>query len=344
MLVGIIDCDLFVNRKTFLPNPEVMLLSSYHKKKGDIVHLLLDGKTIDIYEKIYICRNKTQKFKFPDELYSRKNVTCRGLYFTNGITAPIEEEIMSCAPDKSIYDKYCKYWGDKPINGVKTFLNTQYISIKGEIPWVSKKYATYIYDQGIGNQESYDKILAAHQEDTIRTVHFYYPIICATIDDAVMWATAPFITGHPKILYPSTVTHQDLGALSKKKLKHDIEAYITNKTRFNSQKELEEVIISALDLALYTIINDIPIKFKLNPKIKITEQFRLLKRLSDWTCSTVQPSFYDFCTLEDKLRIELLIKDHPELKDWFFMKPHEFRKNGGVWVYGRRASFKRYAN
>ena len=33
MLVGIIDMDLFINKKTFLPNPEVMLYSAYHKKK-----------------------------------------------------------------------------------------------------------------------------------------------------------------------------------------------------------------------------------------------------------------------------------------------------------------------
>ena len=344
MLVGIIDCDLFVNRRTFLPNPEVMLLSSYHKKKGDIVHLLLDGKTIDMYEKIYICRNKTQKFKFPDELYSRKNVVCRGLYFTNGITAPIPEEVMACAPDKSIYDKYCKYWGDKPINGVKTFLNAQYISIRGEIPWVSKKYATYVYDQGLGSQEDYDTFFEAYEEDTIRKVHIYYPINCATIEDAIMWATAPFLTGFPKIRYPHSITRQDLGALSKKKLKHNVEAYITSQTRFNSQKELEEVIINSLDLALYTIINDIPIKFKLNPKIKTTDQFRLLKRLCDWTCSTVQPSFYDFCKDGDRKYVDELMKNHPELKEWLFIKPHEFRKNGGVWVYGRRANFKRYAN
>ena len=44
MLVGIIDWDLFINKSTFLPNLEVMLISAYHKKNGDIVHLLLNEK------------------------------------------------------------------------------------------------------------------------------------------------------------------------------------------------------------------------------------------------------------------------------------------------------------
>ena len=124
MLVGIIDMDLFINKKTFLPNPEVMLYSAYHKKNRDIAHLLLNGQNIDIYEKIYIFRTKVGKVKFPEELYSRKNVICRGSYFTNGIVAPIPEEVFACEPDKSIYDKYCKYWeGGKLINGVVTFKN-----------------------------------------------------------------------------------------------------------------------------------------------------------------------------------------------------------------------------
>ena len=102
MLVGIIDMDLFINKRTFLPNPEVMLYSAYHKKNRDIVHLLLNGQNIDIYEKIYIFRTKLGKVKFPEELYSKSNVTCRGSYFTNGIVAPIPEEVFACEPDKSI--------------------------------------------------------------------------------------------------------------------------------------------------------------------------------------------------------------------------------------------------
>ena len=61
MLVGIIDIDLFINKKTFLPNPEVMLYSAYHKQNKYIVHLLMDGKNIDMYDKIYIFRNRMSK-------------------------------------------------------------------------------------------------------------------------------------------------------------------------------------------------------------------------------------------------------------------------------------------
>ena len=96
------------------------------------------------------------------------------------------------------------------------------------------------------------------------------------------------------------------------------------------------MLIELLDTVLYCIINEVKVQFKFNPQLKRVEQFKLITRLSDWSCATIQPSFYDFCTKKQQAQIELFIKNNPQVKDWFYIKPHEFKKNGGVWVHGRK--------
>lgn len=337
MLVGIIDMDLFINKRTFLPNPEVMLYSAYHKKNRDIVHLLLNGQNIDIYEKIYIFRTKTGKVKFPEELYSRKNVTCRGSYFTNGIVAPIPEEVFACEPDKSIYDKYCKYWeGGKLINGVVTHRRAKYGSLRKNSISFSGAGTNNIYDYDLGSEEDYHSLMEMYEEGRFKNIHFFFPIKCDTLELALKWANAPFVALQTKIWYPNTVSWAEISTIKKANAKRPIIVYLTNKKRFANQDEYDKLIVELLDTVLYCIINEVKVQFKFNPQLKRTEQFKLITRLSDWSCATIQPSFYDFCPKKQQAQIELFIENNPQVRDWFYIKPHEFRKNGGVWVHGRR--------
>ena len=337
MLVGIIDMDLFINKRTFLPNPEVMLYSAYHKKNRDIVHLLLNGQNIDIYEKIYIFRTKLGKVKFPEELYSKSNVTCRGSYFTNGIVAPIPEEVFACEPDKSIYDKYCKYWeGGKLINGVVTYRRAKYGSYRKNSMYFSGAGTNNIYDYDLGSEEDYLGFMKLYEEGKFKKLHFFFPIQCDNLELALKWANAPFMTSQVKIWYLNTVSWAEISTIKKAKLRIPIIAYLTNKKRFSNQKEYDDLLIELLDTVLYCIINSVNVQFKFNPQIKQTEQFRILTRISNWSCSKIQPSFYEFCTKKDQSQIDCFILSHPEVKDWFYIKPHEFKNNGGVWVHGRK--------
>ena len=337
MLVGIIDMDLFINKKTFLPNPEVMLYSAYHKKNRDIVHLLLNGQNIDIYEKIYIFRTKVGKVKFPEELYSRKNVICRGSYFTNGIVAPIPEEVFACEPDKSIYDKYCKYWeGGKLINGVVTYRRAKYGSYRKNSMCFSGAGTNNIYDYDLGSEEDYNGLMKMYEEGRFKNIHFFFPIKCDTLELALKWANAPFVALQTKIWYPNTISWAEISTIKKTNAKRPIIVYLTNKRRFDNQDEYDKLLIELLDTVLYCIINEVKVQFKFNPQLKRVEQFKLITRLSDWSCATIQPSFYDFCTKKQQAQIELFIENNPQVKDWFYIKPHEFKKNGGVWVHGRK--------
>lgn len=341
MMVGIIDVDLFINSRTFLPNAEVMLLSGYHKQKGDIVHLLMDGKNIDIYEKIYICRNKTKKIKFPDELYSRHNVECSGLYFTNGVVAPIADEVFAATPDKSIYDKYVRYWGDKPINGVITLARAKYVSYRKGFSPLYGAGANYIYDYDLGSEDDYNGLMELYKKGYFKKLNFCYPIRCESFEMALKWAQAPFATNTTQVLYPNVATWSELNTVKKLKLRIKIQTYVTNKSRFATKQELDELFISTMDKIIYCMVNNIKVQFKFNPKIKITDQFKLLKRLSDWSCSITQPSFYVFCDHSSSVErnlVEEFAKNHPEVKDWIYLSPHEFKKNGGIWLNDRRTN------
>ena len=340
MLVGIIDIDLFINKKTFLPNPEVMLYSAYHKQNKDIVHLLLDGKNIDMYEKIYIFRNRSTKVKFPEELYSHHNVICRGLYFTNGKAMPIPKEVFSCSPDKSIYDKYCNYWGTIKINGVKTLQRAKYISLRNGFPPQTGAGAVYLYDYDLGAIEDLEELKNLYQKNYFKKINFYYPVNCDSIEDVISWANQDFITRTSKIRYTHTITWKDIYKIQKEKIRFPIEAYFTEKNRFSTQKEIDNLIIDTMNKILYCIINEVKIQFKLNPKIRVTEQFILLKRLSDWSCAKRQPSFFDYCsnTAVERVYVSEFLKNYPDMKEWFYISPHEYRNNGGIWLNDRRAN------
>lgn len=339
MLVGIIDIDLFINKKTFLPNPEVMLYSAYHKQNKDIVHLLMDGKNIDMYEKIYIFRNRSGKVKFPEELYSRHNVTCRGLYFTNGKVMPIPEEVFKCTPDKTIYDKYCNYWGTVKPAGVVTLKNARYVSLKKGFPPQIGAGAVYLYDYDF-NKEDFIKLYDLHQQGYFKKVHFCYTIQCDTIEEAIQWAQANFVTAETRIRYVHAIKWKEIYSLRKIKLRLPIETYITEKYRFSSEEEIEELTIQTLDKILYCIINEVNVLFKINPRIRVTDQFSLLKRLCDWSCAKRQSSFAEFSKRNPNIRalIELFIKKYPNIKEWFYISPHQYKNNGGIWLNDRRTN------
>lgn len=336
MLIGIIDCDLFINRKTFLPNPEVMLLSSYHKKKGDIVHLLMNGKNLKLYNKIYIRRNKKGQFNFPQEIYSWENVDCGGLYFNNGIINKIPEEIFKCEPDKTIYDSYVKYWGNTPIKGVKTLERANYISLRKGFPPLGGAGANYLYDYDLGKKEDFIELQKLYGEKYFKKLHSYYPIQCDDLDIAINFSKQQFLTKLNKIWITKELNYEDIKKMQKANLRIPITAYITNKTRFYSQKELDELFTKSIDLILFCIINDVKVNFKINPYIRVNDQFRLLRELCDWSCATMQPSFYNFCTKKDKFSIEEFIYKYPNTKNLFFIEPHKFKNEGGIWLYGRR--------
>ena len=102
MSIGIMDADL----STYLLVPfnlEVMKLSAYYKKKGEIV-VLSPSFTPDRNTK-FIYRKDYNDGEFPAGLTRAPNVEYGGLAFSNNIYKPLPAEIERVHPDTHIYEK-----------------------------------------------------------------------------------------------------------------------------------------------------------------------------------------------------------------------------------------------
>ena len=102
MSVGIMDADLATY--TLVPfNLEVMKLSAYYKKKGEVV-VLSPSFTPDKNTK-FIYRKDYNDGDFPTGLTKAPNVEYGGLAFSNNIYKPLPIEIERMQPDTLIYEK-----------------------------------------------------------------------------------------------------------------------------------------------------------------------------------------------------------------------------------------------
>ena len=102
MSVGIMDADL--STYSLVPfNLEVMKLSAYYKKKGEIV-VLSPSFTPDRNTK-FIYRKDYNDGDFPVGLTRAPNVEYGGLAFSNNIYKPLPVEIERMQPDTHIYEK-----------------------------------------------------------------------------------------------------------------------------------------------------------------------------------------------------------------------------------------------
>lgn len=335
MLVGIIDWDLFINKSTFLPNLEVMLISAYHKKNGDIVHLLLNEKNIEVYDKIYLRRNKKGSKKFPEAIYGIPNIDIGGQYYSNGIILPPEEKFLNCAPDTTIYDNYILYCKkqDKKVSGLKKIYNTNFISLKKDYPFKQKYKNIILYDYDIGKEEELYLLQEAFEQGFFKKISFYFPIYCKDVNIAIEWAKKDWINFHTKIIIPKKISWQDIYVIQKEKIKIPIISYLTNKDKkIIFEEEIDAIVLDALRKNLYCMINEVKAKFKINPFLKSTEQYKIIKIISDWSVATIQPSFYSFCCGEVKKDVERIMKKYPYTKKYFLLSPHEYRKKGGIWL------------
>jgi hypothetical protein len=338
MLVGIIDYDIFINSKKFIPNPEVMLISAWHKKKGDIVHLLLNGKDIQVYDKVYLRRNSTnKKVKIPNWLYGLPGADTGGAYFTNGNLVGPAKEFLEVLPDKTIYDKYFRYMKDKKMPGIHKYNFGSFISLKKPETLISSEKNTYIYDSDLGSKETFDQLQKLYEEGLFKKITFCYPIRCSSIEEALPWTQVDWITkSATTILVDSTVTLKQIDDFRKQNSKITIQAHLTKKTRFLNSNEYYWEVINAVNKTLFCIINNVPIQFDLPPTFRANDGNILLQQVYKWNKSKIQSSFQNHC-LSSKMKEELsnLLQKYPEHRELFETSPHEYKSKGGVWYYGR---------
>ena len=206
MSVGIMDADMATY--TLVPfNLEVMKLSAYYKKKGEIV-VLSPSFTPERNTK-FIYRKDYNDGDFPTGLTKAKNVEYGGLAFSNNIYVPLPREIEVMRPDTEIYARMEQVIKSaKSGNRNKIYQNMMTaehcrLSLDGKTIWseyprqfkflqTARNLMIHDYDLGAidGSFEEVSKILAAARKDGWATkVGMKFPVQIYDGQTLLNWST-----------------------------------------------------------------------------------------------------------------------------------------------------------
>lgn len=196
MFIGIADYDLMQKKEDDIPNLEVMKISSYHKRKKDIVEYVKKLNDCEHYNKVYV-RKDFSMGGHPTALIKKKNFIIGGLAYTKGIYKPLEDEIEQSPPDITIYDKCGKALTDtfkkrlrKNLVRVETLQDTSRIEDK----------PTLIYDKNpLCRNIFYDVCKVS------RSIEFAYPIHMTDFETAVTLAQLPKVLHSNSIIYEGPI-------------------------------------------------------------------------------------------------------------------------------------------
>lgn len=128
MNVGIIDAEIVGKNKHRFPNLACMKISSFHKRVGDTVTLLLSYDEVEKYDLVYVSKvfikteipcepeDKTLKkestiieFYRDNSFLKKPNIKYGGTGFYYEKAPKLPEEIEHCKPDYHLYDKWVDY-------------------------------------------------------------------------------------------------------------------------------------------------------------------------------------------------------------------------------------------
>lgn len=185
-MIGLIDYDL-INEKALAPNLELMKISSYYKRQHEQVELIRDCREFTAYNIIYLRQDR--KGAMPEELFSqasdRIKIGGRAYYGKN--YKPLPAEIERCQPDTYLYSAKWVEKKKKPNPGLFQKALTIYTDLRlsqtnfSYMP-IEKRYL--LYDYNIGDNPSLFRDFMSIATPRAEKIHFLYPAICQTYEDA----------------------------------------------------------------------------------------------------------------------------------------------------------------
>lgn len=248
MSVGIMDADM--SAYTLVPfNLEVMKLSAYYKKKGEIV-VLSPFFAPERHEKFFY-RKDYDDGEFPSGLTWAKNTEYGGLAFSNNIYVPLPPEIEAMRPDTSIYTKMENViMGTTSPQKKKIFQNMMTaehcrLSLDGKTIWPeyykqfnflksARNIMFHDYDLGAvdGAFEEVQKILARARTDGWATrVGMKFPIQVKDGESLLKWSSLKSNSTFYSLKYTGVIDDGSflewVGKCHEKAIYSQIEYYVT---------------------------------------------------------------------------------------------------------------------
>ena len=103
--IGIIDADLISRKRHRFPNLACMKISSYYKKLGHDVRLLLSYNDVADYDKVFVSKAFTDT-QVPDDIVCLPHVECGGTGFYYDKAPRLPYQIEHSMPDYHLYDDF----------------------------------------------------------------------------------------------------------------------------------------------------------------------------------------------------------------------------------------------
>ena len=348
MDIGILDQDAILYPDSFYPNLEVMKLSSYHKRKQDIVSLILTSNNLERHSRI-IVRKENDDGKYASNLLLRENCTYGGLGFTNGKYIAMDMEIENSSPDFSIYNRY-----------LKTFLKEEkYTEKKKELERLS--YARLstngvncdldinkgligpnngrllIYDKNavdlIGVKEKLDGTIGA------RYIQLLYPQQSNSLDNIINFCSIKRILSQNNIYCIKPLSKKEFKYLCDNSISFSCRPYVLcahNKDRTHSADFLKIDFINTLNKMIYSVGMGAKVKFIYTKGIKIPDYLALYKYAIDWHNRRFSNiTLLEYISRNSQLSRQRLLdfaNQSRELKELINIAPKKIFHKGGRWV------------
>lgn len=206
MKIGIYDGDIYQPNTKPFPNLEAMKVSSFYKSKGYMVELI-NYPTLDIldkYDKIII-RKDRNKGKIDKKLLVNPKVEHGGLFFTNHIYIPMEDEIEKMKPDTTLYFPFLRFkleQGKMTEKEIEHFMSGVYVRLfydKWTVkPTINHGQSVIIYDLDITSHDNWAETVAEIYETSGRKTKILHPVIARSMEDLIyLCEEKPFYSDRP---------------------------------------------------------------------------------------------------------------------------------------------------
>lgn len=352
MDIGLLDQDAICSPETFIPNLEIMKLSTYYKKNKNYVSLILNPDNIERYTRI-ILRKDNLDSNYLSNVLLEKKCDYGGLAFTNNRYISLEEEIENCTPDLSIYNNYFNKILSKQKKGLKKIEDFQVASFirlssnqkncdlnaeKGLIG--DTRRSILIYDQDIFNIDSSLERLSSLIQTSKQKVKFVYEQSSTDFNQISNWCKQKFFKADNKLFYNKIIYNKEFKEICDNS--HDFHLrplllMATDKNQTYTLNFLKNDFKNSLNRTLYIMISGAKVRLDYKDPIKDSNFNSLYKNLKLWERKGFgKYSFKDYLLSKGMIKsfkfLNNLAESDSALRELINVAPSKIRNKGGKWL------------
>lgn len=348
MKIGIYDADIYQPNSKPFPNLEAMKISNFYKNKSAIVELLPNLIDIEKYDKVFI-RKDRKRGKIDNKVLMMGNVDYGGLFFSNNIYVPLNDEIEKTTPDTTLYMPFLreKLKEGKFTEGeVKQFIGGAYIRIFYD-KWIYKynpvhRQSIILYDTDITLNKNWSKEVNYLHQCSKRKVKILHPVIARSMGDLVyLCEVKPFFSDRPtKIvidLEEIETNFKEFLFMHKELLqKYGGQMLFIYINKFYKNKiPYDNYIVGMLNKIFLARSEGVKLNLLFIPSDFYNPYDKIMTAMADWFYMQPNTTFYDrFAKNKDAILLKLIneICETENGNNTFKVNLGDIKK-GGVWDY-----------